>query len=391
MFRRDDILLTVLLSVSLFAPTSIHGDYSLALLGASLSMFVIVLAILYWQHGYRTSILWTVSLPIMILLSVCTFLASSFRFGWGVFAQWNLLALTFAMDLREMRPGPLTAWTFKIVNVVYIAWGIALVVGSEAIGQFTSGWYAQFYDELLPNMLWLHKPVLAFGTHSLAGFFVYLLFFLNWRHYTSIESRLSLSFSIFDIGLLLALRSFTSLALGVLALAQVMAWLWKRNRRALILGMSAFCGAMWLAYPTLAEQLDRVRAVAPGAITAFLNSEASGPLARYGANGDLGPSISYLADHPLSPVGYTVPSFLFFADSGPLEYMLRGSVPLLCLMYIGLYVFLRHNCPSRTFSLMLFLAIVAFEMGFVSLTYFRTLLFLPFLAIYPKYFLPASS
>jgi hypothetical protein len=253
MFRRDDILLTVLLSISLFAPTSIHGDYSLALLGASLSMFSIVLAMLYWRHGCRTTVLWAVSLPMIILLSVCTFMASSFRFGWGVFAQCNLLALTFALDLKEMRPGPLTAWTFKIVNLVYIAWGIALVIGSETVVQFTSGWFAQFYDELLPNMLWLHKPVLAFGTHSLAGFFVYLLFFLNWRQYTSAGSRLSITFSIFDVSLLLALRSFTSLALGALALVQVTAWLWRRNRRALILGVSACCAAMWLAYPILAE------------------------------------------------------------------------------------------------------------------------------------------
>jgi hypothetical protein len=201
----------------------------------------------------------------------------------------------------------------------------------------------------------------------------------------------SLIFSILDIGLLLALRSFTSLALVALALVQVVVWLWKRNRGALILGMSALCAAVWLAYPILVEQLDRVRSVAPGAITALLNSEASGPLARYGAKGELGPSISYLADHPLSPVGYTVPSFLFFADSGPLEYMLRGSIPLVCLMYVGLYVFLQHNCPSRTFSLMLFLTIVAFELGFVSLTYFRTLIFLPFLAIYPRYFVRVNS
>jgi hypothetical protein len=54
-------------------------------------------------------------------------------------------------------------------------------------------------------------------------------------------------------------------------------------------------------------------------------------------------------------------------------------------VYSGLYVFLRYNSPSGKYALTLFLVVLAFELGFVSLTYFRTLLLLPFLAIYPKY------
>ena len=391
MFRRDDILLSLLLGIGLLAPTSIHGDYSLALLGIMLSVLLASIVILYWHHGCRPFVLAAVSLPMMILLSACTMFASSFRFGWGVFAQFNLLALVYALDLRKVQPGPLFGWTFKIANVLYIVWGIGIIVGNEAIGQFTTDWYAQFYQELVPGMLGLHKPVLAFGTHSLAGFFAYLLFWLNWQHYTVTRSRLALAFSICFIALLLALTSFTSLALVMVALAQVTVWLWKRSQRAFVLGLAGVLAIALLAAATLADEIDQFREAVPFATATLLNSDLSGPLARYGEQGDLKGSISYLREHPLSPVGYTNPPFLFFADSGPLEYLLRGSIPFLCLVYIGLYVFLRYNSPSHKYAIALFLTFLAFELGFVALTYFRTILLLPFLVMYPKHFSVTNS
>ena len=385
MFMLDDILMAIVLGLGFLAPTSIHGSYSLALLGITLSLFLASVGVLYWQHGYRTSVLVTVSLPIMIILSACTLFSPTFRFGWGVFAQFNLLALVYALDLRRMRPGPFVAATFKIVNVVYIVWGVAIVFGSDAIGQFTTSWYAQFYEELLPAMLGLHKPILAFGTHSLAGFFAYLLFWLNWQNYNATRNRLALAFSICYVVLLLALTSFTSLVLATVAVIQIAVWLWERSRTMLVLGLAGLCATLFLAAGTLADQTDRFRADAPQAAAALLNSDIGGPLARYGQQGDLKESIRFLLEHPFSPVGYTNPPFLFFADSGPLEYMLRGSVPFLCLVYGGLYLFLQYNTPSRKYALTLFLVVLAFELGFVSLTYFRTLMLLPFLAIYPKY------
>jgi hypothetical protein len=385
MFKRDDILMAIVLGVGFLAPTSIHGDYSLALLGITLSVLLAAVAVLYWQHGCRASVLVTVSLPIMIILSACTLFSSTFRFGWGVFAQFNLLALVYALDLRRMRTGPLVAVTFKIVNIVYIVWGIGIVIGSDFLKQFTMNWYDQFYEELLPAMLALHKPVLAFGTHSLASFFAYLLFWLNWQNYNATRSRLALAFSICYVGLLLALTSFTSFVLAAVAVTQIAVWLWERSRRALVLGLVGLCATLFLAAGTLADQADRFRAEAPYAAAALLNSDVGGPLARYGKQGVLKESISFLLEHPLSPVGYTNPPFLFFADSGPLEYMLRGSVPFLCLVYGGLYLFFQYNSPSRKYALTLFLVVLSFEVGFVSLTYFRTLLLLPFLAIYPKY------
>jgi len=389
--HRDDLSLVLLLSLGLFIPTSLHGEYSLALLAIALLILLTLLLSLFWQHGYRANMLATVSLPIMIILTACTLFASSFRFGWGIFAQFGILAIVFALDLRDLQPGRLVIRTFSVVNVLLIAWGVAIVLGIESVSQLTQSWYAQFYPELVPAMLGLHKPVLSFGAHSLAGFFIYLLFWFNWEEYKTKRSSLALTFALCEVALLLALTSFTSLALALLALSQLGCWLSKRSRRAFALSIAAMCVTVLLAGRVLADQLDQFRENAPQIMGALLNSDVSGPLARYGEQGDLRESVAYLREHPFSPVGSTTAPFLFLADSGPVEYLLRGSVPLLLLIYAGLYAFLRHNTPSRRYALTLFLVFLAFELGFEALTYFRTLFLLPFFAAYLKHCVGANS
>jgi hypothetical protein len=114
-----------------------------------------------------------------------------------------------------------------------------------------------------------------------------------------------------------------------------------------------------------------------------LNNTISGPLARYGAEGNVvGGPISYLMKHPLSPIGFAPPISTDVIDSGTVEYLIRGSAPLLILVYLGLYRFLRHNMPSRIHVLTLFLAVVMFETGFTALIYYRTACLLPFLVIW---------
>ena len=104
-------------------------------------------------------------------------------------------------------------------------------------------------------------------------------------------------------------------------------------------------------------------------------------------------AINYLYDHPWSPIGFTVgpsasiddvatSSHFFVGDSGPLEYLLRGSFPLLFFIYFGLYKFLMQNVMLRSYAWGLFLAIVVFEAGFSVLSYPRTYYLLPFFVIY---------
>src|ERR1700735_5654436 len=103
-----------------------------------------------------------------------------------------------------------------------------------------------FNNYCRPEFFDVPKPVLAFGTHSLASFFAYLLFWLNWQNYGATRSRLALVFSLCYVGLLLTLTSFTSLVLAAVALTQIAVYLWKESRRALILGTVGLCAILLL-------------------------------------------------------------------------------------------------------------------------------------------------
>jgi len=294
------------------------------------------------------------------------------------------------LDLRRVYPSSFVHAAFVAANVLNIASGIAILIGSEWMGQFLSAFYSQFYPELVQTMADLHKPVLTFGTHAAAGLFSYVFFWLNWETYKTSGKTLALFFTLCQFILLVALTSFTSLALGGLALVQMGMWFWKCNRKAL--AATALCILLVSPFGVhfLEDQIadSKERAELAGAL---LNSEISGPLGRYGPGGSERGKITQLLDHPLSPFGLAMPSDFSMVDSGPLEYLLRGSVPLLVLIYFGLYRFLRYNLASRSHTLTLFLLIISCETGFTLLTYVRTFYLLPFFVIYLNQIVPVSN
>ena len=123
-----------------------------------------------------------------------------------------------------------------------------------------------------------------------------------------------------------------------------------------------------------------------GDIWEFASEVLAGPgtgfLGRYGSQGNNLNNFAYVSAHPFRPVGLTAAGNLFIGDSGPVEYLIRGSVPFVILMYGGLFLFLQRNVRSKADLATLFVAILAIESGFTSLTYLRMLYLLPFAVIY---------
>jgi hypothetical protein len=386
----QEVVVVLLLWAGLYFPNSIGGVQNSVFFAISLAVALCLLSYLAWKDGTRPRAVTFISLPIMIILIACTFSLRPFRFGWADLALYSLLALMLTLDLKKVYPSSFVHAAFVGANLLSIASGIAILVGIEWMGQFLSAFYTQFYPELVQTMADLHKPVLTFGTHAAAGLFSYVFFWLNWETYKARGKTLSLFFALCQFILLVALTSFTSLALAGLALVQMGVWFWKYNRKAL--AATALCillvspvGVRFVENQIAASE---VRAELAGA---FLNSEISGPLGRYGPGGSERGKITQLLDHPLSPFGLAMPSDFSMVDSGPLEYLLRGSVPLLVLIYFGLYRFLRYNLASRSQALALFLLILSCETGFTLLIYVRTLYLLPFFVIYLNQIVPVSN
>src|SRR5467141_1476569 len=298
---RDEFLITLLLFIGLYFPSSSGGEDSNLFFWLNRFLSLILLLWLAWKHGTRPGAVTFVSLPIVIFMAVCTLTNWPFRFQWGVFAAFNLIALLFALDLRQVRSGRLSYAGFVVANLLNIACGIAILAGNEWVGRLLSNSYSEFYPELVPAMLNLHKPVLTFANHSVAGFFLYLFFWLNWETYKRDRSKLALLFVGSELVLLLAVASFTSLAFSIVALTQIGVWLWKRSRKGFALTLACAVSLIVIGGRILGEQigdLEEVQAIAGEG----LNSKISGPLARYSADGNVvNTSLKYIGQHPLYP------------------------------------------------------------------------------------------
>jgi hypothetical protein len=378
----DEVLVALLLFVGLYLPCSFAGEWSGTLFWLNRALSLGLLLYLVWRHGTRANAISFVSLPIIIVTSICTLLHSLFRFSWGVFAAFSLVALLLALDLRSVRTGRFVSACFIIANTLNVACGLAILAGNDWVGQFLTNSYSQFYPEMMPAMLALHKPVLTFADHSVAAFFIYLFFWLNWETYKSTRSKLAVCFALAELLLLIGAASFTSLFFSVVALVQIGGWLWAYSRKAFAVAVLFFVTVVTTGARFLNVEVDAFEELRVGGAV-VLSSAISGPLARYGASGNVrSATANFLAMHPLSPIGFAPPISTDVIDSGTLEYVLRGSVPLLVLVYLGLYQFLRHNLPSRIHVLTLFFSIVVFETGFSLLIYYRTVLLLAFAVIW---------
>jgi hypothetical protein len=393
-FSCKQVTFACLLIIGSYFPTSTDGEHSFLAIVIAFSILLGLLAYLAWKGGVRRKAVAFISFPIVILPAAFTLFGlcrGPVDVDWALLVKFGALALVLGLDLRKFRPGPLVSGAFVLVNLLNLAGGIAILTGSEWMAEFLPRYYWTALDELVPSMVALHKPVLTFGTHSLAGCFIYLFFWMNWEEFRLRGRRLSLLFALGNFVLLLGLASFTAFGFATLAAVQMAICSWKANPKVTAVAALCVIAVVSILAHALAEEIGDLGELPQIADTAFLNSDFSGPVSRYGPNGTLRPAIMYLFDNPLLPIGLarsasgldvSSPSHFFIGDSGTLEYILRGSVPLLLLIYIGLYRFLHHNLSLRRHALLLFLVIILFETGFELFDYFRTLYMLPFFVVY---------
>ena len=118
------------------------------------------------------------------------------------------------------------------------------------------------------------------------------------------------------------------------------------------------------------------------AVLDIIRNPGSGLGGRYLPGGTMYYDVSYIAEHPFSPVGASFKEDMVAGDGGLVEYMLRGSLPLLLLMYGGVLYFLRRNLQSRSQAYYFFVIIVAFEIGMTTLVNYRALFLFPAMVVY---------
>jgi hypothetical protein len=377
--RSATLLMAMLLAIGLYFPTS-HGEViSIPLyLFTAASLFSILILLLLRRRGILGPFAVLNAAALNVILLLCTLFSPFTQIAYGGYVPVVLFSLLFCVSVKDVRLTATTRTLFNAANGINIGLAALLLLHVESVTQFFLANYAFGYDDLVVNMLSENKPVLTFGSHSLAGFFYYLLFYLTFQTFAKTGSKLNLVYAVCYVALLTSLFSFTAVVFTAVAVVQlVLHFQW---HKAPLAGLAAtgvlFAGVVFVA-PRLTV-LDNFN----NDIQDVLRREENGLAGRYSSSGGLAADLDYIASHPLKPIGLGLSHELWYSDSGPVEYFLKGSLPLLLTVYTGAFLFFRRNLKSKHQSLFVFLVFLSFELGFSNLQYFRTQCLLPFLVVY---------
>ena len=373
---RRAVLAPVLLVLALFGPSSIGGvvNPTLVLGWSAVTIALFLSPLAAGRAPFRPGGLWLATAGVSVL-AVATFVSPYGQLALGALVPYSAAFALLAFRAGELPVGRGTERWLAVANAIVLALGVAIVSGNDGVRTWLVQWYTVVYDDLVANMTGWRKPVFSFGSHSTAAFAYYLLFLLQWETWRAKGTRVALVLAIGNAAVSLALTSAAAAGFAVLALVRLARaprgrlWVWG-GFVALVAGGVALAGE---ALGPLA--LDDVLRLAFGA-------DDGGFRGRYLSGGTIAGSMSYIAEHPLRPVGLSYSTDVFYGDSGPVEQLLRGSVPLLLLVYGGVIVWVRAEVRDAGHRRQLLVALLLFELGFSSLTFFRFSLLLPFVVAY---------
>jgi hypothetical protein len=379
------LLPLLLLTWGLLAPTSIGGTILLPLVllhfGAATALFLF----LAWGRGYLGSGLQVWCAAAIVATVVGASVLSPFgETAPGAVVFYFGMAAMFMVDWRPLTPAaPLEGALAGVTGLVLVI-GTAVVAGMPWANELLISLYSMSYPDLVVNMTGWHKPVFTFGSHSIAGFFYFLLFYLNaetyrlrGRGWAGVAAAALIALGVFLTSVTAA--AFMALATGLLLLVP--------GRQRWVIGTAALAG-VGVALVYFRPYLEGLALVA--ALTQGVTDQGAGLSGRYAAGGALLGNLDLIREQPFRPIGITYSPTLFYGDSGPIEYLTRGSFVLLILVYGTLAVFLIRGLQKKRHRVVLFAATVLFELGFTVLNYYRYQWFLPFAVLYLNHLEPEA-
>jgi hypothetical protein len=372
-------VVALLLVFGLYFPTTASAHLTVFSVSAYLICLALLSVLILRKHGHPSAPVCIALLSITPVLLAFTFTSGLSTLRPGALFVYGVLSVLFITNLRDIGLPHWFGLLWVTVNIINIAAGFAIVAGVQPVNDFIIAHYSTAYDELLPSMLALHKPVLTFGSHSVAAFFLYLFFWTNLQAYKLKGQKLFIVFSVCYLFLTSCLLSVSALVFAAVGLVQLTALVWSSVRHKAVWATAALLvmlstAAFWIPAINWNASTEVVKGI--------LQDPNNGLSGRLLPGGTMYYDLQYLQQHPFSPVGASFREGLMLGDNGPVEYMLRGSVPFLLLIYGGLYYFLRRNLIIRPHAYFLFAAIVLFELGITTLINLRALFLIPVFVVY---------
>ena len=363
-------LIPFLFIVGVFTPTSVASQMTdtFSMIACFILLISLILILIIQNHISIFSLITLVASN--ILLWFFTLIAPYSEYSFGTSIYFLIFTLILCLDFRKIETDMqsyLKALQFINIGQIFLSFGVLFRI--EPIMNIITNWYSAFYPELIQIMIYDNsKPIGTFATHSIAGFYYFIFFFVNISIYHYLKKKSYLVFSLVYMILLLYLQSSTSLVYFLFCFLVLTVFLYKKSK-------SLFFLIFITSLITLVIKFEDITIFQN--ITDKLFSTSNGFSSRYSTVGVLSNSINYIKDNPFRGVGFSFSPNFNYVDSGIVEYTLRGSILLLKSMLVGFYLLLKRNI-KKTFAFLFFILFLSFEFGFSNFIYFRSLFIIPF-------------
>jgi len=325
-----------------FFPTSINGNIIGSMYIVRNGAAIVLTAFLFEKNIINVKALGK-TFFILIWLSVLTvstyflYFPNDFRVAFASISGflptvfiWCLIFKHNTLDCKFMLR------TVNILSFIICVWGWGLVFKNTLVIKFTQNFYSMLTDNMFNNMVLRRgKPVMSFGTHSMAAYFVMILFFYNC---VIIKEKKGTPLNYIYLVLLFLLEIPMDSNTGIVAMC-VMAGLfvWAKNnfftRTALAAALVVIVVYMFYSGFITEIVFNRI-------INEF--SRSHGFIARY-FSGIYEGNI-YMATHYVG-VGFLRSASEYFRmnDSGIIYLFTQGNIPAVILVYGLMYGFMKKN------------------------------------------------
>lgn len=356
--KNKDNLLPIVLVIGIFFPTSQGGIISPSLMWLKVAIFLTTALYLIVKNG-KINVIFLTSLFLMVaILLISTFFTSLTGYAFGTFGFYISYFLMFCLSLRNIAVTNKTLKFFSVINVLIVAIGILTVMDFKFIDDFILKYYTSHKPHLVPQMLFANKPVITFGSHSIASLFIFLLFFTCFRLSVATKRKSYTIFFVAYLFLLYSMKSNSGYLYLMIGVAYLLVYAVTHLKPKLLIISTLIFGIFIGVFSS------QITSFLTEAITSFrqsLMSQQNGILGRFGDSGVLQVNIDYIKQNLFRPIGFGYDTLLTYTDSGFIEYVLRGSIFFAILIYLSLFLFLRKNIKSKLSALVVFSAIMMFD------------------------------
>lgn len=361
MKKNSNILLSFILFFGVYFPTSLSGNILDSLMYIKILVFYAISLLLIFRQKTINPIILNSSIAIFFILFLSTMISDTNTYAFGTLMYFVSIYLMMFIDFKKISITSKLSKSFILFNIITLAIGYLTVIGNETIGNFLVANYSNHKSFLVLSMVQAFKPVITFGSHTIASLMLFFLFYLNYNIFETKRRKSNLFFSLLYLGLIYFLQSNSSYLFLVISLVYILFKFFRtlQFKKRTIIVNSLFVPILFFI------SWDKPILFLLQTIKDFqiiLSSPVNGVLGRFGESGVLKSNIEYIASNPFKPLGFGYNPNLTYTDSGLIELITRGTIILPIIIYSTFYFFLKKNLVSKNTAYFLFFTFVIFDM-----------------------------